>query len=146
MKKAILAVSMLSLAFISCKKDDKEEAVTPTKENLVGSYKVTSITAAGINVFNNQDESSNYFEACERDDVYTLKADLTAERADAGIQCDPVNNGTGTWDLVNGNVIALEEVFTTMDIEGTIKSWNGSKLVLEDNSMGFIVSVTLQKQ
>src|SRR5215203_6100080 len=104
MKKTILALTMLSVAFVSCKKDDKDEAVTPTKENLAGSYKVTAATAAGINVFNNPDESINEFEACERDDVYTLNADLTAVRADAGTQCDPVNNGTGIWDL-NGTTL-----------------------------------------
>ena len=144
MKKTILALSMLSLVFVSCKKDDKDEPVTPTKENLTGTYKMTAMTWAGANVFNNSNESANLVQPCERDDLYTLKSDLTAERTDAGTQCSPATTGTGTWDFTNGNTLTVE--LPTTDIGGTIKSWNGSTLVVEDNSLGFAISVTMQKQ
>jgi hypothetical protein len=148
MKKTILALSMLSLVFVSCKKDDKDpDPITPTKENLTASYKMTGMTWAGVNVFNNADENANFVEACERDDVYTLKADLTAERTDAGTQCSPASTATGSWEFTSSNnTILISDLSTTMDIEGTVKSWNGKTLVVEDNSAGFVISVTLQKQ
>jgi hypothetical protein len=146
MKKTIVALSMLTVVFVSCKKDDKDEQIAPTIANLTGSYKVTAATAAGTNVFNNSNEGLNQFESCERDDVYTLNADLTAVRTDAGTQCDPVNNGAGTWNLTNSTTISLTEVFSTVDVEGTIKSWNGKTLVVEEDNGMYVVSVTLQKQ
>ena len=143
MKKTIFAVSMLSLVFVSCKKD-KDEEVTPTKENLTASYRVTAMTANGINIFNNSNEAVNMFDACERDDVYTLKADMTGLVTDAGTQCSPPSSGTGTWSLT-GTTISIVDL-TYVDISGTIKSWNGKTLVVEDNSQGGTISVTLEKQ
>jgi hypothetical protein len=139
MKKTILALSMLSLVFVSCKKDDKDEPVTPTKENLTGSYKMTAATMASgsssIDVFNND----MFTEACERDDIYKLNADLTYNVQDAGTTCSPTTAWTGTWSLVST---------TSIDIDGdvyTIKSWNGKTLVGEatDNSSGTTITYTV---
>jgi hypothetical protein len=146
MKKTILALSLLATLFTACKKDDDEEPaqITPTKENLTASYKMTAMTWAGVNVFNNANESSNLFEPCERDDVYQLKSDFTATLTDAGTVCSPSNSGTGLWSL-SGTTITIEDL-GSMDIDGTIKSWNGQTLVIEDNSAGFAISATFQKQ
>jgi hypothetical protein len=143
MKKTILALSMLSLVFVSCKKDDKDEQVTPTKENLLGSYKMTAATMSSsggsIDMFNND----MFMEACDRDDIYKLNADLTYNLQDAGTVCSPSNDDTGTW--------AISGTTFTLDGEAnTVKSWNGKTLVLEvtDNSSGTAVtySSTFVKQ
>ena len=143
MKNSILALSMLGLVFASCNKDKNEE-VTPTKENLTGSFKITAMTYAGMNVFNNADENANFFEPCERDDVYNLKADLTGELTDAGTQCSPPSSGTGTWSLT-GTTFSIVDV-AAVDISGTIKSWNGKTLVIEESNGSVTGTITLEKQ
>lgn len=140
MKKAILALSML-VVFASCKKDKNDDPVTPTKENLTGSYKITAatLTAGGqtADIFND----NTFFEACDRDDVYKLNADLSYDIVDAGVVCNPDNNYTGgSWSLVST---------TQIDIDGdvyTIKSWNGKTLVAEFSDSGFTGTVTYVKQ
>ncbi len=141
MKKAILALSML-VVLASCKKDKNDEQITPTKENLTGSYKMTAATLASggtsVDIFNNP----TFFEACDRDDIYKLNADLTYEIVDAGMVCNPDNNYTGgTWSLVST---------TSINIDGdvyTIKSWNGKTLVGEFNDgSGLSGTVTYVKQ
>lgn len=140
MKKAILALSML-VVLASCKKDKNDDPITPTKENLTGTYKITAatITSGGstVDVFNND----VFFEACDRDDVYKLNADLSYDIQDAGVVCSPDNNYTGgTWALVNA---------TSIDIDGdvyTIKSWNGKTLVGEFTDTGITGTVTYVKQ
>ena len=140
MKKSLLVLSMLSILFVSCSKDDKDEPVTPTKENLTGSFKKTAHVVAGVNIFNNSDESMNMYQACERDDLYKLNADLTFEYVDAGTVCSPAGDWDGSWALTNS---------TTLDIDGdvyTIKSYNGSTIVLEQNMSGIISQETFVKQ
>jgi hypothetical protein len=136
MKKTILALSMLSLVFVSCSKDDKDEPVTPTKENLTGSYKMTALSMSSsqgsIDLFNND----MFTPACMRDDIYKLNADLTYNVQDAGTQCSPATTDSGTWSLPSS---------TTINIDGdvyVIKSWNGKTLVAEqtDNSSGTTVT------
>jgi len=141
MKKTILALSMLSLVFVSCKKDDKDEPVTPTKENLTGTYKMTAFTISSGG--QSMDAFNNLMEPCDRDDIYKLNADLTYNIVDAGTVCSPDNNDVSTWSL-SGSTLTLD------GDPGTIKSWNGKTLVVEatDNSSGTAVtySSTFVKQ
>ena len=147
MKKILLSLSVAALfATTSCKKDKEttNQSVTPTKENLVGTWKITAATVSSggqnVNVFNNSNESINFFEPCERDDRYQLNADLTYAYIDAGTQCDPEGSYEGTWNLVNA---------TTMQVDGqdgTIKSFNGTSLVTEVDLGGSTFTVTYTKQ
>jgi hypothetical protein len=105
MKKTNLALSISTLLFASCKKEDTP--FVATKENIAGSYKLTAATFAGIDVFNNSDESLNFFDACERDDIFSLNINSTYAVADAGTQCDPSSESEGTWELVNNKTIQL---------------------------------------
>jgi hypothetical protein len=138
MKKTILALSLMSLVFVSCKKDDKDEPVTPTKENLTGSYKMTAFTVS--NTSGSLDFFNSVMEACDRDDVYKLNADMSYGVEDAGTVCSPDNNYTGgTWSITG----------TTIDLDGetgTVKSWNGKTLVVEQVDAGTTYSQTFQKQ
>lgn len=144
MKKTILALSVFTLLITACNKDEDTPAnVTPTVSNLTGTYIITaaSITSGGtsVNVFNNTNESMNYFEACDRDDQYKLNADMSFNVVDAGTACSPDNNYSGTWALPSS---------TTIDIDGTvstIKSFNGKTLVATEDYGGATYSVTYQK-
>ena len=129
MKKTILALSVLGLVFASCKKDKQDQSITPTKENLTGTYKITAMTVGSngvsMDVFSQQD-------ACSKDDIYHLNADNSYAIEDAGIVCSPDDNSAGTWSL---------ESSTTINVDGevgAIKSWNGKTLVVEitDSSSG----------
>ena len=141
MKKTILALSMLAVVFTSCKKDNDDDPVTPTKENLTGSYKITAATLSSggtsVDIFND----NNFFEACDRDDIYKLNADLTYDIQDAGQVCSPDNNYTGgSWALVGTSSINIDgDVYT-------IKSWNGKTLVAEMSDSGITATVTYVKQ
>jgi len=138
MKKSILALSMLALVFASCKKDKTDEPVTPTKENLTGSYKLTAVKmTSGTSTL----DLFLLMDACDKDDSYLLNADNSYSVKDDGTMCSPSNDYTGgNWSLVNSTTINIDgEV-------GTIKSWNGKTLVLEASEMGTIYSQTFVKQ
>ena len=137
MKKAIFALSVLTLVFASCKKDNKDEPVTPTKENLTGSYRLTAftVTFSGSTV-----DLFNMMDACQKDDIYKLNADNSYVVDDAGIVCSPSNEYTGDWSLVNSTTINIDG-----DV-GTIKSWNGKTLVVEGTDSGNTYSQTYVKQ
>jgi hypothetical protein len=139
MKKTILALSVLTLVLASCKKDNKNEPTTPTKENLTGTYKLTAFTMTynGISM----DYFNTSMEACDKDDLYHLNADNSYALEDAGTVCSPSNSYTGgTWSLQNNTTINLDGQIAT------IKSWNGKTLVVEGNDSGTTISQTYVKQ
>ena len=121
MKKTLLAFSALALlTFGSCDKEDDVDT-SITKEALAGSYKLTAITAK-VGSFPEQDFTNQALEACERDDITTLKTDFTYTYTDAGTKCSPPSDFTGTWGLPGNN---------KMEIDGdvyTIAKWDGKEL------------------
>ena len=142
MKKTIIAfVAIVTLA-TSCKKD-KNEQTAVTKENLAGTYKIASVKMQ-VNGGAEQDITTSYYEACELDDLQTLKTDMTYLNVDAGVQCSPAGDFSGTWDLPNNTTIVLD------GFSLTIKSLTGSQLVVGDSetSGGVTTSyaITLNKQ
>lgn len=138
MRKSILVLSLGALLFTSCKKE--KEPVVATKENLSGSYKFTAVTYGGVNIFNNSDESVNMFEACQRDDVYTLGANGVYSVADAGTVCNPSSEYEGNWEFVNSTTVTID------GDTGTIKSWDGKTLVVEAKDNGIALVTTMVKQ
>ena len=143
MKKTICALALFTLVFASCKKDSTA-SITPTKENLAGTYIITAATVAAngqtVNVFDNADVSMNDFDPCKRDDQYKLNVDLSYAVIDAGTPCSPDNNATGTWELVNSSTISID------GSASTIKSWDGHTLVATADFGGGTYSVTYVKQ
>jgi hypothetical protein len=141
MKKMILAFSVLTLVFSSCKKDKTDAPVTATKENLTGAYKMTAASMASgggsIDLFNND----NVTPSCNRDDIYQLNADNSYGIQDAGTACSPSSDYSGgTWSLENSTTLNLDGEI------GTIKSWNGKTLVLDYVMSGVTYSTTYVKQ
>ncbi len=143
MRKSVIALlTFATIVTVSCKKDN-EETQAVTKENIAGSYKVGSIKAQ-VSGGAEQDVTNDYFEACELDDVVTLKTDLTYAQTDAGTQCSPSTNESGEWNLSGTTIFVMDgETFA-------IKSWNGRQLVLTqtNNSSGVTATftTTLDKQ
>lgn len=121
--RIILALVLSAALFGSCKKD-KDEAVTVTKENLLGSYKLTELKliVAGQPV----DLYTTFLEACQRDDIYKLNGDFTVEVKDEGTQCGQGTGYESTWEL-DGNYIDID------GYSGDVKSFDGKTLVIEGN-------------
>jgi hypothetical protein len=142
MRKILLCVSAAVMLLTACNKDEDEEPgpITPTVANLTGSYKITASTANGVNVFDNGNTAMNFYEPCMRDDVYTLVGNGSYTLTDAGTQCNPPGDDTGTWSLTNA---------TTLNIDGsdwTINSWNGKTLVVSMSFQGATFQETYTRQ
>lgn len=131
MKKVVLSLSVMALLETACKKDvDTPEAITPTKENLTGSYLLSKITAQTANA--PEYPVTNYMDSCQRDDIFKLNADYTYQVVDAGMQCG--GNYSDTWSLVNASTIVLEgDTYTIRRFDGKTleltEDYNGSTLI-----------------
>jgi Lipocalin-like domain len=124
MKWALTALVVSTMIF-SCKKDP----VTPPEPdcsinmtNLSGAYKLTALTykrnatATPVNYL-------DFMDACEKDDIVTLKSDGTYQYNDAGTVCTPNGSDNGTWS-VTGNTINSDGT-----VNGTISSYDCKTLV-----------------
>ncbi len=144
MKKSVIAFSCLAVLFCSCKKD-KDENVSPTTENIAGTYTFGSVMIkAGTNP--EVDFTNEWYEACEKDDIIVLNANGSAAYTDAGIKCDPAGDDTGNWSLTSNNTkININDMG-----ELNIISFSGSVLKIgeTDNSSGTTITytITLNKQ
>lgn len=141
MKKMLIAFSALTLVFTACKKDkdDVPADVTPTQQNLVGTYTLAKITIS-TNGSAEQDVTAQMTEACERDDQQKLNADLTYNYVDAGTVCSPSGSYSGDWSLINS---------TTIEIDGypmTIRRFNGQTIELTESFMGSTYITYMNKQ
>jgi hypothetical protein len=139
MKNYFFAAVAASALLFSCKKNDKTSCDN-TVAALTGNYKITKVTMAGQSVID------MYFsEACQKDDVYQLKADKTMAYSDAGTQCSPADNGTGTWDVVNG-VITIAHTSSADDVDGTVTNKCNGFEVTQDMGSGIKYVITFSKQ
>lgn len=138
MKNYVFAVIAASTILFSCKKTDKTSCDN-TVAAIAGNYKVTKATLGGQDITN-----QFFFEDCEKDDVYQLKADKTVAYVDAGAACSPSSEGTGNWDVVNGR-ITITHTGSGDDYDGTVSNkCNG--IEISENFGGQTLVVTLTKQ
>ena len=118
MKKTVLAMMAIAmLATTSCKKEDK--AMVASKENLAGSYKLTS-----AKVGTNGSPEMEFIQACQKDNISTLKSDMTFTVVEGSEVCSNSAEVSSNWDLPNSTTIVLDGDLYS------IKSWNGKELVL----------------
>ncbi len=138
MKNYFFAAVAASALLFSCKKNDKTSC-DATVAALAGNYKIVKITVAGQDVTN-----SYYSEDCNKDDIFQLKADKTLAYVDAGTQCSPADNGTGSWDVVNGQ-ITITHTGGSPDVSGTVSNkCNGFEVSQTTSGVSFIVYFTKQ--
>ena len=141
MKKLLLGLFSLSLVATACKKSKDAPAVT--KENLAGSYKITSIKAS---INGSPFVDADYRDACQKDDIIELKADNTYSYHDAGTVCNPAGDATGTWQL-DGNTISSPD---ETEMNGDITSFDGSSMEITvnttDGGTSMTIKTTLKKQ
>ena len=138
MKKIILPVLLTSIAFASCKKDEKVCDLNAT--NLAGSYKVTSFiykadaTTPAVDLYATAD-------ACEKDDLIIFNVNNTITFSDLGVVCSPSGNDTGTWSL-SGNSLNFDGVVYSI----TTFSCSGMTATSTGPAVGETETITLVKQ
>lgn len=116
---SLLIASLLALSVTSCSKDDDDNGNNDlTASNLAGTYRMTSAngTVNGIPF-----DYLATLDDCQKDNLFTLNANLTYSVADAGVKCNPEENDAGTWALSADSI-------TFQSYSGKITSFNGSRL------------------
>lgn len=138
----IFAALLLSVIFVACKKE-KDEEVAPTKENLAGTYKLVSLKAKIAGVATEVDAMADYFEPCQKDDLYKLNADLSFQYIDAGSTCDPAGDYEADWSL-SGKTISFDAwAFAVTKFDG--KTLVGTETMTE-NGQTITFTGTFQRQ
>ena len=115
------ALTIISLGFVGCSKDDDKPKNEITVANIAGTYKLTALEWKLPN--GETEDVYAQLEDCNRDDLVQLKTDMTILFNDAGVVCDPPGDVSGSWEL-HGNHIVLGPV------EGTITKFDGKTLVM----------------
>ncbi len=115
------------LIFSSCKKKkdtNNNNNCNLTEANFLGNYKVESVTYKLSASSPDIDGTSRVFNACELDDVTTFNSNHTYTYTDAGTQCTPAGDDTGTWSLSGNNLTfdGVQQKIDTFDCTGFIIS------------------------
>jgi hypothetical protein len=138
MRRNISILCAALLLTTACQKNssDNSDPNSITKEHLAGTYKLTSLKAnlGGID----QDIMGQALQPCQQDDIYTLKTDLTYTIQDAGTQCSPTDDKSGTWNVPNQTTFVLDSKSYTLD------KYDGKNLQVSDTATynGFTGKVT----
>ena len=140
MKNYFFAAIAASAILFSCKKNDKETTCEKTVAAIAGNYKISSMTVVGVSVVD------QYMDACQKDDVYQLKADKSVVYDDAGTQCSPSGDDTGNWDVVNGTLTITQSIGGGMEFNGTVVNNCNSIVVTENLGGNYVLGTTLTKQ
>ncbi|WP_158085203.1 lipocalin-like domain-containing protein [Niastella vici] len=134
--KTLALVLFATATFTACKKNHDDDSLAITKENLVATYTLSSMKMKGTN-YPEADVTSQFYDACERDDQTVLKSDGTMSYVDAGTKCSSAGDYTSTWSI-SGSKITID------GDEYTVKSLTKGQLVYEVSSTysGQTVTVT----
>ena len=135
--KTLALVLFAATTFTACHKDDdNNDSLAITKENLVATYTLASVKMKGTN-YPEADVTSQYYDACEKDDQTILKSDGTMSYVDAGTKCSPAGDYTSTWSISGSKITVDGDEFT-------VKSLTKGQLVYEVSGTysGYTVTVT----
>lgn len=136
----LLVLTLVAVSsFSACTKTIKSY----TKEELIGTYTIISITGTS----NNgpvQNIIDLFLDDCQKDDLMVLKSDYSLQIVDAGTTCVPSsNNNTGDWG-VTGNT------FYWNDEPYRIKSLTATTLVIDqttnNNGVTEVITVTFTRR
>lgn len=124
MKKTIIGLAIFTLSLTSCKKDNEIKTLPLTKENVAGSYKLTTVEQkVGTQRSNVTDTWFEFMGSCSQDDITNYNVAGTYAVTDAGTVCDPSNDHEGAWDVANTNTLTIDglsvpvESFTAKELK-----------------------------
>jgi hypothetical protein len=141
MKKILLSISAIVLLVTACKKDD-EDTVAVTKENIAGAYKLGSLKLK-IGSAPEQDITSQV-DDCAKDDIQTFLVNETYNYTDAGVQCSPAGDDTGTWNLPSTTTMVIDgESYTINKFDGKVLEISTTEVI---NGTSYTSTATLNKQ
>jgi hypothetical protein len=134
-------VVLVATLLFSCKKDNNKKDCSLSEANLAGTYMIGAVKYKA-SPSSPEVDATSMVDACSLDDLETFKSDHTLIYTDAGVKCDPSDDGTSTWSL-NGNT------FTAGGNAGTITSFDCTGFTILQSD--FMVSgdsffVTFKKQ
>ena len=141
MKKIISLSLLVSLFFISCKKDTPAVVCTLSSTSILGTYKTTSVlykadaATAEVDIF-------PLYDACQKDDLLTFVTGGSYASTEGATSCTPTNSSNGTWSL-SGSTMTLDgtDVASISDF-----SCSGFKVKTTDAVTGETFTITLVKQ
>jgi hypothetical protein len=139
--KGFLLLTVLCVFLSSCQKNKDEDCAT-TVASLSASYKLASMSYK-ISASAPAQDYLVFMDACEKDDIITLKSNGTYTYQDAGVACTPNGNDAGVWSL-NGSTITSDGL-----IAGTIESFDCHTLVFyltNINTAGDRMTISMVKQ
>lgn len=103
---ALILIACVAATLSSCSKN--KETLAVTSDNLVGTYRISTITAKESNGAEEVVTEAYFDEACEIDDEYVFKANGSYDRLDAGTTCIPTSSTSDTWVLINNKTLAFD--------------------------------------
>ncbi|MFL5787010.1 MAG: DUF5004 domain-containing protein [Flavisolibacter sp.] len=145
MKKAIQVLLLFSCSItgIRCSKSASvSTSIQINTQNLSGTYKLTGITAKD-NATGIQIDLYSQLKDCQKDDLEILNANGTYQYVDAGTQCSPPGDFTGSWSVIGSKI--------TLDTNtGDIQKFDGKTLIVTstetNNGSTYTVTQTYTKQ
>ena len=141
MKKIISLSLLVSLLFVSCKKDTPAVVCTLSSTSILGSYKTTSVLYKADAATAEVDLFTGYPD-CQKDDLLTFVTGGLYASTEGATACTPANNSNGTWTL-SGSTIILDG---TDDASVSDFSCSGFKVKITDALTGETYTLTLVKQ
>jgi len=140
MKKTTVFLFAVALLF-SCNPEPVE--CNTSVANISGSYKITAYGYKQTPTSPEEDYYPIIFpDACDRDDIYTFKANGEYLMKDAGLVCSPPDDDNGTWTLA-GNAMTID------GLPANIVSFDCKILIIsipDINVPGASLKITMIKQ
>ena len=126
MKKLLFgALALVLFAGAGCKKDKAADPVCELSSTTIqGNYKLTAVTLQ-VASLPEADVYNDFYDACDKDDIYGFGANSVFTLTDSGIQCSPSNSHVSTWSLT-GNLLNV----TDEDISGTVTFFSCNMFVV----------------
>ena len=122
---ALIALSAATLT--ACKKD-KDETMTVSAENLVGTYTLTAIKEK-IGDDDEVNTTSDYIEDCQKDDEIILKSNMTYTYNDAGTECEPSKDDSGDWEF---DADTKGVYIVQLNVDGEVEKFTSSELIIRE--------------
>lgn len=140
-KLLIVAITIVSFTFTSCKKEDVAPVVDNKTLLVDTKWKLTTFTVAGQDAFSS-------LAKCSQDDITIFKADGKVIIDQGVTKCDPADDQQGedgTWTLsADGKVITHNDSFGDK-LTKNILEISSTKLKIEYKELGVTWSETFTK-